>query len=90
MNSNFWGAHHSDTQSRLIFIDTLSIQIELMEVNDEPSTMWDYLEWNWEGFQNFVFVVDKIATCLESMAKRVYQLLQSGEFKSVNKGCYVY
>ncbi|WP_420542191.1 hypothetical protein [Sporosarcina ureae] len=35
----FYKEVHLDTQSKLIFIDTLSIQIELMEVDDEPSTI---------------------------------------------------
>ncbi|MFC5587782.1 VOC family protein [Sporosarcina soli] len=86
----FYKGEPSDTQSKLVFIDTPSVQIELMEVNDEPSTMKDYLNENGEGIHHLAFVVDKISPCLEPLAKRGYPLLQSGEFTSVNKGRYAY
>ncbi|PID15015.1 hypothetical protein CSV63_09480 [Sporosarcina sp. P34] len=37
----FYKGKPSDTQSKLVLIDTPSVQFELMEVNDEPSTMRD-------------------------------------------------
>lgn len=86
----FYKGEPSDTQSKLVFIDTPSVQIELMEVNEEPSTMRDYLEGNGEGIHHLAFVVDKIADCLEPLAKSNYKLMQSGEFTSVNKGRYAY
>jgi catechol 2,3-dioxygenase-like lactoylglutathione lyase family enzyme len=86
----FYKGEPSDTQSKLVFIDTPSVQIELMEVNDEPSTMKDYLNANGEGIHHLALVVDKIAPCLEPLAKSSYPLLQSGEFTSVNKGRYAY
>ncbi|PIC77571.1 hypothetical protein CSV74_05660 [Sporosarcina sp. P19] len=77
-----------DTQSKLVFIVTPSTQIELMEVNVELSTMRDYLEGSRDPPPSFF--VDKIATCLEPLVKRVYSLLQSVEFTYVKKGCHSY
>nr|WP_304442521.1 hypothetical protein [Sporosarcina sp. P2] len=62
----------------------------MMEVNDEPNTMKDYLVGYGEGIHHLAFVVDKIAPCLETFATRVYPLLHSGKFISVNKGLYAY
>lgn len=86
----FYQGEPSDTQSKLVFIDTPSIQIELMEVNEEPSTMKDYLEKRGEGIHHVAFVVDKISKRLDSLNQNGYPLLQSGEFTSENKGRYTY
>lgn len=80
----------SDTQSKLVFIDTPSVQLEIMEVNDEPSTMKDFLDQNGEGIHHIAFVVDNISTRLKPLEENGYNLLQSGEFTSVNKGRYAY
>jgi len=86
----FYKGKPSDTQSKLAFIDTPSIQIELMEVDEEPSTMKDYLERKGEGIHHVAFVVDKISNRLEPLDRSGYPLLQSGEFTSNNKGRYAY
>ncbi|SDH84516.1 VOC family protein [Alteribacillus bidgolensis] len=86
----FYKGEPSDTQSKLIFIDTASVQIELMEVNDEPSTMKDYLEAHGEGIHHIAFVIDKISNRIDSLNESGYELLQSGEFTSDNKGRYAY
>lgn len=86
----FYKGEPSNTQSKLIFIDTPSVQIELMEVNDEPSTMKDYFDRHGEGIHHIAFVVDKISKKLDPLKENGYKTLQSGEFTSLNKGRYAY
>ncbi|WP_091663459.1 VOC family protein [Alteribacillus iranensis] len=86
----YYRGEPSNTQSKLVFIDTPSVQIELMEINEEPSTMKDYLEERGEGIHHIAFVTDTISNRMKYLEENNYKLLQSGEFTSDNKGRYAY
>ncbi|WP_260412140.1 VOC family protein [Alkalihalobacillus sp. TS-13] len=48
----------SAARSKLIFMDTPSIQIELIEPNEDPSTMREFLDIDGEGIHHVAFDVD--------------------------------
>jgi catechol 2,3-dioxygenase-like lactoylglutathione lyase family enzyme len=79
----------SASQSKLVFMNTPTVQIELIEPNPEPGTMREFLDTVGEGIHHIAFDVDSIKEKLPVFEENGYPLLQSGEFTS-SDGRYVY
>ncbi|WP_018130673.1 VOC family protein [Effusibacillus pohliae] len=79
----------SDARSKLIFINTPSVQIELIEPSDASSTMREFLDAVGEGIHHIAFDVDNMKRCLSIMEDHGFPVLQTGEFTS-SKGRYAY
>lgn len=78
----------SEAQNKLVFIDTPSVQIELIEPNNKPSTMREFLDTG-EGIHHIAFDVDHIKQKVKKMEDKGFSVIQSGEF-TASKGRYVY
>ncbi|WP_179295660.1 VOC family protein [Bacillus sp. FJAT-45350] len=79
----------SDAQSKLCFINTPSVQIELIEPNQEPSTMRDFLGTIGEGIHHIAFDVNSIEPAIKTVEEHGFPVVQTGNFTSSN-GCYAY
>ncbi|MFL0365996.1 VOC family protein [Pseudobacillus sp. 179-B 2D1 NHS] len=79
----------TNSRSKLVFMNTPTVQIELIEPNEEPGTMREFLDTVGEGIHHIAFDVDSIKDRLPVLEKNGYSLLQSGEFTS-SDGRYVY
>ncbi|MFP5113826.1 VOC family protein [Bacillaceae bacterium C204] len=79
----------TDSRSKLVFLNTPTVQIELIEPNQEPGTMREFLDTVGEGIHHIAFDVDSIKEKLPIFEENGYPLLQSGEFTS-SDGRYVY
>ena len=79
----------TDSRSKLVFLNTPTVQIELIEPNQEPGTMREFLDTVGEGIHHVAFDVDSIKEKLPIFEENGYPLLQSGEFTS-SDGRYVY
>lgn len=77
------------SRSKLVFMNTPTVQIELIEPNPEPGTMREFLDTVGEGIHHIAFDVDSIKEKLPIFEENGYPLLQSGEFTS-SDGSYVY
>lgn len=65
------------------------MQIELIEPNQDPGTMREFLDTVGEGIHHIAFDVDSIKDRLPVFEENGYPLLQSGEF-TASDGRYVY
>ncbi|MDR7235413.1 VOC family protein [Neobacillus drentensis] len=79
----------TDSRSKLVFLNTPTVQIELIEPNPEPGTMCEFLDTAGEGIHHIALDVDSIKEKLPVFEENGYPLLQSGEFTS-SEGRYVY
>jgi catechol 2,3-dioxygenase-like lactoylglutathione lyase family enzyme len=79
----------SDSRSKLVFMNTPTVQIELIEPDQESGVMREFLDTVGEGIHHFAFDVDSIKDKLPVFEENGYPLLQSGEFTS-SDGRYVY
>ncbi|WP_223589238.1 VOC family protein [Neobacillus bataviensis] len=79
----------TDSRSKLVFVNTPTVQIELIEPNQEPGTMREFLDTVGEGIHHIAFEVNSIEERLPVFEENGYPLLQSGEFTS-SDGRYVY
>ncbi|TDK63301.1 hypothetical protein E2K98_07605 [Bacillus salipaludis] len=79
----------TDSRSKLVFMNTPTVQFELIEPNEEPGTMREFLDTFGEGIHHLAFDVDSIKDTLSIFEENGYPLLQSGEFTS-SDGRYVY
>ncbi|PGV53551.1 VOC family protein [Bacillus sp. AFS037270] len=79
----------SDSRSKLVFMNTPTVQIELIEPDQEPGTMREFLDTVGEGIHHFAFDVDSIKDKLPVFEENGYALLQSGAYTS-SDGRYVY
>ena len=79
----------SDSRSKLVFMNTPTVQIELIEPDQEPGTISEFLDTVGEGIHHFAFDVDSIKDKLPDFEENGYALLQSGKFTS-SDGRYVY
>lgn len=79
----------TDSRSKLVFLNTPTVQIELIEPNQEPGTMREFLDTVGEGVHHIAFDVNSIKDILPVFEENGYPLLQSGEFTS-SDGRYVY
>ncbi|MBV7504192.1 VOC family protein [Bacillus sp. sid0103] len=79
----------TDSRSKLVFLNTPTVQIELIEPNQETGTMREFLDSVGEGIHHIAFDVDSIKEKLPVFEENGFPLLQSGEFTS-SEGRYVY
>lgn len=79
----------TNSRSKLAFLNTPTIQFELIEPDHEPGTMREFLDTVGEGIHHIAFDVDSINNSLAVLEEHEYPLLQSGEFTS-SDGQYVY
>lgn len=75
-------------RNKLIFMDTPSVQIELIEPDQEPSTMREFLN-KQEGIHHVAVDVDDMKQQLAIMGEAGYPVVQTGEFTS-SQGRYAY
>ncbi|WP_026564111.1 VOC family protein [Bacillus sp. UNC41MFS5] len=79
----------TESRSKLVFLNTPTVQFELIEPNQEPGTMREFLDSVGEGIHHIAFDVDSIKEKLPVFEENGFPLLQSGEFTS-SDGRYVY
>ncbi|PFP28692.1 hypothetical protein COJ96_13435 [Bacillus sp. AFS073361] len=79
----------TDSRSKLVFLNTPTVQIELIEPDTEPGTISEFLDTVGEGIHHIAFDVDSIKEKLPVFEGNGFPLLQSGEFTS-SDGRYVY
>lgn len=77
------------SRCKLVFIDTPAVQIELIEPNEEPGTMREFLNTAGEGIHHIAFDTDHMKDQLHILAENGYRVLQTGDFTSSN-GRYAY
>ncbi|MED1954045.1 VOC family protein [Brevibacillus centrosporus] len=75
-------------RNKLIFINTSSVQIELIEPDQEPSTMRDFLNQQ-EGIHHVAVNTDDMKKQLALLGENGYGVIQTGEF-TASKGRYAY
>jgi catechol 2,3-dioxygenase-like lactoylglutathione lyase family enzyme len=77
------------SRSKLAFLNTPTVQFELIEPDHNPGTMREFLDTVGEGIHHIAFDVDSIQKRIPVMEKSGYHVLQTGEFTS-SDGRYVY
>ncbi|AZV59462.1 VOC family protein [Peribacillus frigoritolerans] len=77
------------SRSKLVFINTEGVQIELIEPDHEPGTMREFLNTVGEGIHHIAFDVESMNKGLQNMKEHSLSVLQKGEFTSSN-GRYAY
>jgi catechol 2,3-dioxygenase-like lactoylglutathione lyase family enzyme len=79
----------TDSRCKLAFINTPTVQIELIEPDEEPGLMREYLDTVGEGIHHIAFDVDSIKDKLPILEQYGLPVLQTGEFTS-SEGRYAY
>ncbi len=74
-------------RAKLAFIDAGSVQIELIEPDQEPSTWREFLDIHGEGVHHIAFAIEGMEAAISTMEGRGMGLLQRGEFPG---GRYAY
>lgn len=77
----------SAARAKLAFFDMGSLQLELIEPDEHPSTWREALEQNGEGFHHIAFVIEGMQQKIELLAGNGHKLLQKGEYTG---GRYAY
>lgn len=77
----------SEARAKLAFFDMGSLQLELIEPDEHPSTWRESLDKNGEGFHHIAFVIDGMKEKIELLGNNGYPLLQKGEYEG---GRYAY
>ncbi|GIO13000.1 lactoylglutathione lyase [Cohnella xylanilytica] len=77
----------SEARAKLAFFDMGSLQLELIEPDEHPSTWRESLDKNGEGFHHIAFVVDGMKEKIELLGNNGFPLLQKGEYTG---GRYAY
>ncbi|MGO4889410.1 VOC family protein [Anaerobacillus sp. MEB173] len=85
----FFRGEPTNSQSKLAFLNTPTVQFELIEPDQNPGTMREFLDTVGEGIHHIAFDVDSIQKRLPSLEENGYPVLQTGEFTS-SDGRYVY
>lgn len=75
-------------RNKLIFINTPSVQIELIEPDAEPSTMREFLDQG-EGIHHVAFNTEDMKKQLARLNAHGYAVVQTGEF-TASSGRYAY
>jgi catechol 2,3-dioxygenase-like lactoylglutathione lyase family enzyme len=78
----------TDARNKLIFINTPSVQIELIEPDLNPSTMREFLN-KGECIHHVAFNTDDMKKQLALLGEHGYGVIQTGEF-TASKGRYAY
>jgi 4-hydroxyphenylpyruvate dioxygenase-like putative hemolysin len=79
----------SPTQARakLAFMDFGSLQVELIEPDEHPSTWREFLDEHGEGIHHIAFVIDGMKEKVAALAGKGFPLDQKGEYTG---GRYAY
>ena len=77
----------SDARAKLAFFDFGSLQVELIEPDDHPSTWREYLEENGEGIHHIAFSIKGMKEKVNVLGEKGFQLDQKGEYPG---GRYAY
>jgi methylmalonyl-CoA/ethylmalonyl-CoA epimerase len=77
----------SEAQAKLAFFNMGSLQLELIEPDDQPSTWREFLDLHGEGVHHIAFVVDGMAEKVASMESLGMPLVQKGDYTG---GRYAY
>lgn len=79
----------TESRSKLAFLNTPTIQFELIEPDENPGTMREFLDIVGEGLHHIAFDVNSIAEYAPVMQQNGYPVLQTGEF-TFSDGRYAY
>jgi methylmalonyl-CoA/ethylmalonyl-CoA epimerase len=77
----------SAAQAKLAFFNMGSLQLELIEPNDHPSTWREHLDQHGEGVHHIAFVVNDMKEKLNTLSGLNIPVIQKGEYKN---GRYAY
>lgn len=70
----------STARAKLAFFDMGSVQLELIEPDDQPSTWREALDKHGEGVHHIAFVVDDMQTVVNRLDSKGMSLIQKGEY----------
>lgn len=82
-----YNGESSVARAKLAFFDMGSLQLELIEPDEHPSTWREHLDKHGEGPHHIAFVVDGMKEIVASMEKNGMALVQKGEYTG---GRYAY
>lgn len=74
-------------RAKLAFMDFGSLQVELIEPDEQPSTWREFLDQHGEGIHHIAFVIDGMKEKVATLADRGFALQQKGEYTG---GRYAY
>ena len=77
----------SEARAKLAFFDMGSLQLELIEPDQHPSTWRNYLNEHGEGPHHIAFVIEGMKEKIELLSSKGFPLQQKGEYKG---GRYAY
>jgi methylmalonyl-CoA/ethylmalonyl-CoA epimerase len=77
----------TEARAKLAFFDMGSLQLELIEPDEQPSTWREYLDTHGEGVHHIAFVVKDMKDAVAKMEARNMPLVQKGEYTG---GRYAY
>jgi len=77
----------SAARAKLAFFDMGSLQLELIEPDNHPSTWREHLDHNGEGVHHIAFVVNDMQEKVETLNSLNIPVIQKGEYKN---GRYAY
>ncbi|MBS4218353.1 VOC family protein [Bacillus sp. FJAT-49711] len=77
----------SNARAQLAFFDMGSLQLELIQPDENPSTWREFLDNHGEGVQHIAFVVEGLKEKVEIMNENNMTLIQKGEYTG---GRYAY
>lgn len=70
----------TQARTKLAFFDMGSIQIELMEPDEHPSTMREHLDKHGESVHHIAFVVKDMKGTVKKMEQKGMPIIQKGEY----------
>lgn len=70
----------SDASCRMMFFDTPTIQIELIEPDEKPSAWRNLLNEKGEGLHHIAFQVSDTQGKIKTLAEKGYPLMQKGNY----------
>ena len=77
----------SEARAKLAFMDFGSLQVELIEPDEHPSTWREFLEQNGEGIHHIAFIVKGMKDKVMMLGAKGFPLDQKGEYTG---GRYAY
>ncbi|GAB2536850.1 VOC family protein [Gracilibacillus alcaliphilus] len=77
----------SQARARLAFFDMGSVQLELIEPDEHPSTWREFLDEHGEGVHHIAFEVNGMKETLQTLDSNGFKLIQKGEYTG---GRYAY
>ncbi|MDQ0252971.1 catechol 2,3-dioxygenase-like lactoylglutathione lyase family enzyme [Evansella vedderi] len=77
----------TEARAKLAFFDMGSLQLELIEPDEHPSTWREFLDTHGEGVHHIAFVVKDMKATVAKMESRNMPLVQKGEYTG---GRYAY